>query len=110
VTAVIVAAISEGTWAFLGVLTTQIVVLVALFVRQGRNATSLEQINTAVNHQGKDEPTLVQRVVNVEQAVASAGVHRSWEKQAFTTLAHHVGCTLPPYPHHDDPTEGDHLA
>ena len=104
------AAISEGTWAFLGVLATQIVVLVALFVRQGRNSQSLDQINTAVNHQVEGEPTLVQRVVNVEHAVASAQLHRGWERDAFRKLASHVGCILPPYPHRDDHNEGDHLA
>ena len=99
----ILAAISEGTWAFLGVLVTQLCILVALFVRQGRARASIEQINTAVNHQLAGAPTLVERVTDIERAVALGHLHRHWERHAFTTLAHHVGCILPPYPptHHD---------
>ena len=101
----IVAAISEGTWAFLGVLITQFGVLLALYVRQGRARTSIEQINTAVNHQLVGSPTLVERVTEIEAAIATAQQHRGWERHAFTMLAHHVGCTLPAYP----AVNADHL-
>ena len=94
----LLAAISEGTWAFLGVLVTQLGILIALYIRQGRARTSIEQINTAVNHQLAGSPTLVERVTDIEAAVAVAHKHRDWERHAFTTLAHHVGCILPPYP------------
>lgn len=102
----LVAAISEGTWAFLGVLVTQIVLLCTLLIRQGKARQSIEQINTAVNHQGKDDagndrPTLIHRMIDVEEAVKVAQTHRSWEKEAFIKIAHHVGCILPPYPHHE---------
>ena len=105
------AAISEGTWAFLGVLVTQVVLLTALFVRQGRNKEGIDQINRAVNHSDPGDDTLVQRVKNVEQAVKTAQAHRGWERDAFMKIAHHVGCILPPYPHIEvDHEEGDHLA
>ena len=102
----LVAAISDGTWAFLGVCVTQIVLLATLLFRQGKARESIEQINTAVNHQGKDaqgkdRPTLIHRMIEVEEAVKVAHSHRAWERESFIKLAHHVGCILPPYPHHD---------
>jgi hypothetical protein len=107
---VIVAAISDGTWAFLGVLVANGAMLAALFIRQGRARTSIEQINTAVNHQLAGTPTLVERVSDIEKAVATAQLHRGWERHAFTTLAHHVGCILPPYPPTPHDIEGDELS
>lgn len=101
-------ALSDAAWGFLGLSLVQVFAFLALFVRQGRNGASIDQINTAVNHQVEGEPTLVQRVANVEHAVTTAGLHRAWEKSAFTTLAHHVGCVLPPYPHiHDNESDGE---
>ena len=95
-----VAAISEGTWAFLGVLVTNMVVLVGLFLRVNKQAKSVEQINRAVNHQGDEAPTLIERVVRVEARTEELAVetvkHRQWQARVFTALARHVGMTLPP--------------
>lgn len=95
------AAISEGTWAFLGVLITNIVVLVGLFLRQGKQGKSINEVNLAVNHQVKDAPTLIQRVIVVESRVEDfqkeTVVHRDWERQVFAALARHVGFDLPPH-------------
>jgi hypothetical protein len=77
----VLAAISEGTWAFLGVLVANIVLLIGLFYRQGAMRQGIDRIDTAVNHQAEGEPTLVERVANVERAVASAQVH--WERTSL---------------------------
>ena len=94
-----VLALSEPGWAFLGLLVVQVFAFAALFVRQGKTSTSIAQINTAVNHQGSDQPTLVQRVANLERSEQSAVVHRVWERDALCSLAREVGCHLPAYPH-----------
>lgn len=96
------AAISEATWAFLGVLVTNAVILAGLFIRQGKQARSVEQINRAVNHQPEGSATLVERVGTLEDLtdtiVDETRIHRSWEWNALGALAHHVGCVLPVEP------------
>ena len=91
-------AISEGGWAFAGVLVTNMVVLVGLFRRVGKQAASVEQINRAVNHQGVGESTLIQRVVIVErrteEIAAEATKYRQWEHQVLTGIARHVGFAI----------------
>lgn len=94
--------VSAAAWSFLGVLVTQLVVLTGLFVQQRRQGHSVDQINRAVNHQPDEEPTLVQRVRNVEERTEELAkqtrTHRDWEHKAFAALAIHVGCHLPPHP------------
>ena len=106
-----VAAISEGTWAFLGVLVTNMVVLVGLFLRVSKQSKSVEQINRAVNHQSEDAPTLIERVVKVESRTEElaweTSKHRQWQARVFTALARHVGMALPPC---DDLAEYDARA
>jgi hypothetical protein len=99
----ILAAISDGTWAFLGVLITNGVILVGLFRRVGRQGQSMEMINRAVNHQEPGASTLIDRVITVErrteEIARETAEHRRWQDRMFTALAHHVGMTLP---RHDD--------
>jgi uncharacterized protein (UPF0297 family) len=59
------------------------------------NRKSLNQINRAVNHVGKGEPTLIQRVKKNEEE--SREYHR-WVQQALTALAKQVGVHLDPPP------------
>jgi hypothetical protein len=100
------AGISEGTWAFLGVFITNVVVLVGLFYRQGKQGRSVDQINRAVNHQSDDQPTLIERVVTVERRTEEIAEdtreHREWEYGVFSAIASHVGLKLPK--HHRDET------
>lgn len=96
------AAVSDSTWTFLGVLITNVVILVGLFVRQGKQGTKVEQINRAVNHQPAGSPTLVDRVGAVEKLAADlasdTAVHRDWERQVFIAIADEIGVKLPPLP------------
>lgn len=54
-------------------------------------AADTAAINRAVNHQPDDAPTLVLRVVRVEDT-------QTWLVQALQAVAHHVGCSLPDPP------------
>jgi hypothetical protein len=92
------AAISEGTWAFLGVLITNAVLLVGLFYRQGRIAAGVRDVNRAVNHQPNDHPTLIQRVASLEVSADNADRHREWQHGALHAISVEIGCELPPYP------------
>lgn len=100
-----ISAVSDATWTFFGVIVTSmasvLVALIAVLVRQGKMRVSVEQINRAVNHQGDDKPTLVERVIGIEERTEVLEVetvnHRKWERLAFTALARHVGCELPPH-------------
>jgi hypothetical protein len=89
-------AVSDAAWGFFAAFVTGfctvIVALITLLIRQSRTSSSIEQINRAVNHQGDDAPTLVERVVTIERETA---LHRQWEHKVFTALAVHVGFTLP---------------
>lgn len=107
-------AVSDAAWGFFGVFVTAfasiVLALMTVLRRQVRMSTAVAEINRAVNHQPTDGPTLVERVISVERRQEEASAHRLWEVTAFSHLAHHVGCVLPPYPHHTESTEGDHLA
>lgn len=103
---------SGGFPTALVVLATNVVILVGLFVRQGRQGQQVEQINKAVNHQSVDEdgnekPTLIQRMVTVEkrteEMAEETSRHRDWVETAFASFANHVGLSLP---RRDDP---DHV-
>jgi hypothetical protein len=98
VAAAIVAGISEGTWAFLGVLVANAVLLFGLFYRQSGMRVAVDQINTAVNHQPEGDPTLIERVITLELQAQNGHLHRDWEREAFQLLAHEVGAHLPEYP------------
>lgn len=96
------AAGSGGGWAFAAAvvaLITNVVILAGLYVRQGRQGRSVEQINRAVNHQEPGESTLIERVVTVErrtEEIARDTVdHRKWEHRVFGAIANHIGLTLP---------------
>ena len=92
------AAISEGTWAFLGVLITNAVLLVGLFYRQGKIASGVRDVNRAVNHQPSDHPTLIERVASLEVASENVQQHSQWQHGALQAISVEIGCTLPPYP------------
>lgn len=60
--------------------------------------SAVTQINDAVNHQREGDPTLVQRVSKIEDAVECAKAHQDAERAMFVWLAttikriaHHVG-------------------
>lgn len=93
---------SDGAWGFAGVALTAVV---ALLVQQGRTLRQTKQINRAVNHQPSDAPTLVERVGSIEartEVIEEQHVlHRQWEQEAFSAIAHQIGTTLPPYPEGD---------
>lgn len=86
-----VVAMSEAGWGFLGVLTTQTVILIGLLVNSHRTRRNSEQINRAVNHVAPGSPTLVQRVGNLEAS-------SRWQGECIVAIAHHVGAPLPPRP------------
>lgn len=96
------AAVSEATWAFLGVLITQAVIFAGLFVRSTRTGRDVAQINRAVNHQPDGSPTLVERVGRIEARTevieSDTKAHRDWEHSAFSAIADQIGVALPPHP------------
>lgn len=56
---------------------------------------SISQINRAVNHVGKGEPTLIERVTTSERDNKE---FREWVVTALTALGNQVGTKLPPPP------------
>jgi hypothetical protein len=86
-----VLAISTAAWGYLGVLTTQTVILFSLLINSHRTRRNSEQINRAVNHVAPGSPTLVQRVGNLE-------VQSGWQGDCIVSIARHVGAPLPPKP------------
>jgi hypothetical protein len=84
-------AISEAGWGFLGVLTTQTVILIGLLINSHRTRRNSEQINRAVNHVPPGSPTLIARVVSVEK-------NQDWQGDCIIAIAQHVGAHLPPKP------------
>lgn len=96
-------AVSDSAWGFLGVLVTafasMFVALITLLIRQQKARVSIEEISRAVNHQGEDAPTLIARVVGIEERTElierETHRHRQWEHRVFQALAHHVGFPLP---------------
>lgn len=69
--------------------------LVTMLVRQRR---SIEQINKAVNHVGPNEPTLIQRVRDIQ---ADNAEFRKWTHDSMKAIAVQVGAKLddPPAEH-----------
>lgn len=62
------AVIIGGCVAAVGVISTPTGLLMrAVFKRMDRQSEALEQVNKAVNHQADGEPTLVQRVKDLEE-------------------------------------------
>lgn len=75
-----------------------------LLKRQRKVSVAVAQINTAVNHQGASQPTLIQRVIELEHhrkiAERATANHLAWMDSALTSIATQVGCTIsaPPLP------------
>ena len=70
--------------------------------RQRVHGIAIDQINTAVNHQPIEGPTLVDRVTRLEVSMAH---HIEWERAEFAwvsaslvRIANHVGAILPAPP------------
>lgn len=62
-----------------------------------RSRKEIKQINTAVNHQGPNEPTLIERVKRIENQNAS---HTLWEIKVFNAIAKQLGIEVPQPPEH----------
>jgi len=60
-----------------------------------RNRRDIKMINRAVNHQGLDHPTLIQRVIRLE---ANQTIHTTWTAEALVAVAGQIGVTLPDRP------------
>lgn len=60
-----------------------------------RTRKEIRQINRAVNHQGDDQPTLIQRVIRLEENQA---IHTSWTEEALKSVAAQIGAQLPERP------------
>ena len=90
---------SAAAWTFGGVVVTNLVILVGMFRRQGKQGKTIDDVNRAVNHQPGNAPTLINRVMAVEATVDNFKIetqeHRDWEHRVFAALAHHVGFHLP---------------
>lgn len=67
----------------------------ATYITTRRNRKDLKQINKAVNHVGEGEPTLIQRVKNLEMRSEK---YAEWESAAFKAIADQIGVTLPERP------------
>lgn len=98
---------SDQAWIFFGVVVTNLVIVVGMFRRQGKQTVSINEVNRAVNHQAFSSPTLIERVIAVEATVddfkEETVAHRDWEHRVFAALAHHVGFLLPHREPHVDP-------
>lgn len=57
-----------------------------------------EQTVKAVNHVGKDEPTLIERVGNLEVDVADLKRAKTWEHDTLARLCHSTGVQITPSP------------
>lgn len=60
-----------------------------------RTRKEIRQINRAVNHQGDNQPTLIQRVIHLEQNQA---IHAAWTADVLMSLCAQIGASLPPRP------------
>ena len=60
-----------------------------------RNRRDIKQINRAVNHQGADQPTLIQRVILLEK---NQTIHTTWTAEALVAVAGQIGVQLPDRP------------
>jgi hypothetical protein len=79
--------------------------------RQRKVSVAVAQINTAVNHQEASQPTLIQRVIQLEHhrkiAERTAANHVVWIDAALSTIAQQVGCSIPNAPHPEQRTYTD---
>jgi hypothetical protein len=71
-----------------------VIVAIAGAIAQ-RNRRDIKMINRAVNHQGLDHPTLIQRVIRLE---ANQTIHTTWTAEALVAVAGQIGVTLPDLP------------
>ena len=71
-----------------------VIVAIAGAIAQ-RNRRDIKMINRAVNHQGLDQPTLIQRVIRLE---ANQTIHMTWTAEALVSVAGQIGVTLPDRP------------
>lgn len=71
-----------------------VIVAIAGAIAQ-RNRRDIKMINRAVNHQGADQPTLIQRVIRLE---ANQTIHMTWTAEALVAVAGQIGVTLPDRP------------
>lgn len=71
-----------------------VIVAIAGAITQ-RNRRDIKMINRAVNHQGADQPTLIQRVIRLE---ANQTIHATWTAEALVAVAGQIGVTLPDRP------------
>lgn len=71
-----------------------VIVAIAGAIAQ-RNRRDIKMINRAVNHQGLDQPTLIQRVISLE---ANQTIHATWTAEALVAVAGQIGVTLPDRP------------
>lgn len=71
-----------------------VIVAIAGAIAQ-RNRRDIKMINRAVNHQGLDQPTLIQRVIRLE---ANQTIHATWTAEALVAVAGQIGVTLPDRP------------
>ena len=74
-----------------------VVTATATFVTVRRSRKVMNEINLAVNHQGKGSPTLVQRVIRMEKATAAAAL---WELSTLSAMARQLGIEIPQPPQH----------
>ena len=82
-------------------------VIVALIVAgtgiiASRSHRAISRIDRAVNHQPDDAPTLIQRVIRLEENQA---VTAAWTGDALLALAGQIGVELPPRPPRVDDVE-----
>lgn len=82
--------IDTGTAMIAAAVIAAIPALITLWVRR-----SVSQINRAVNHVQKGEPTLIERVRNIEE---DQGHFREWVFSALKAVAIQVGSTVPDPP------------
>jgi len=92
-------ALSDGAWGVVGILIAQLGGIVVLLIKLARTSEQVRQVNRAVNHVKPGEPTLIQRVTDLEQQQAR---HRDWTHQSMCAIAHQLGVRLTPI---DQPEE-----
>lgn len=73
---------------------TAVIALVASGLA-AKNSKAIKQINRSVNHQADDAPTLIQRVIRLEQNQA---IHTTWTAEVLVALADQVGVPIPDRP------------
>ena len=75
-----------------------LITAIATYVTTRKNRHDLKQINHAVNHVPAGSPTLIQRVVQLEEHHARQKRHAEWEAQAICAIARQIGVILPEHP------------